>query len=77
MHPAKWRVRKHMSVWSVYRPSAAWGTRKLDGWAGDFGTWGEAMAFATDVRERLAVLDAVSPNLDPGYRLMWAEGLTL
>lgn len=75
--PAKWSVRKFRSVWAVYRPSAAWGTRKADGWAGDFKTWDEAMEFATDVRVRLAVLDEVSPNLDPVHRLMWAEGLTL
>lgn len=77
MHPAKWRVHKHMSVWSVYRPSAAWGTCKLDGWAGDFETWDEAMAFATDVRVRLAFLDASLPPQDEAYRIMWAEGLTL
>ena len=75
--PAKWSVRKFYNVWAVYRPSAGWGTHPIDGWAGDFETWEEAMTFATDVRVRLAFLDASLPPQDEAYRIMWAEGLTL
>lgn len=75
--PAKWRVCKFYRVWAVYRPSAAWGVHRNDGWAGDFETWDEAMRFATDADYRLAWYDEHCQGPDDAYRFMWVEGLVL
>ncbi len=63
----KWQIRKFYLLWRVTRPSG--------GWAGDFKTWDEAMAWATSPGCRAAF--AEDRDWDEAFRLMWIEGLTL